>query len=255
MCVRRPGDTVGGMPSASVRKDRRAALRAALAKIFLGDWHPVLRDPLDIYRLSFVVGAVVYALRGDAHASAQLALTAVAVFTARMVNVPRLFDWGFCIAMGFNGWGDALHLFTRFWWYDNVVHINLPCFLSVLLYIGLSRLDVVPDPAQEAKRHSWLVGMALITMCIGVTAASFYEIYEWVVDNWFGQHLHISETDTITDLADGFLGAAIGGALLAGWAAGDLPTRRRPRRSTPAQRSETGLDSSQSRASIRASTR
>jgi hypothetical protein len=212
-------------------------MHQALAKIFLGDWHPVLRDPLDLFRVSFVVGAVLFALHGDRHASAQLALTAVAVFIARMVNVPRLFDWGFCIAMAFNGWGDALHLFSRFWWYDNVVHINLPCFLSVLLYIALSRLDVVPDPAMEAKRHSWLVGMALITLCVGVTMASFYEIYEWVVDNWFGQHLHIGETDTITDLVDGFIGAATGGLLLAAWAAGDLPTRRRPRaRSQPSRR-------------------
>jgi hypothetical protein len=99
----------------------------------------------------------------------------------------------------------------------------------VLLYIALSRLDVVPDPAMEAKRHTWLVGMGLITLCIGVTMASFYEIYEWIVDNWFGQHLHIGETDTITDLADGFIGAATGGLLLAAWAAGDLPTRRRRR--------------------------
>ena len=62
--------------------------------------------------------------------------------------------------------------------------------------------------------------MALITGCLGVTAASFYEIYEWVVDHWFGQHLFIGETDTITDLADGFLGAAIGGC---SWRSGRSP--------------------------------
>jgi hypothetical protein len=200
-----------------------------LAKVFLGDWHPILRDPLDLFRLSFLVGAVVFAVRGDVHGTAQLVLTTVAVFVARMVDVPRLFDWGFCVAMAFNGWGDALHLFSDFWWYDNVVHINLPCFLSVLLFIALSRLDVVRDPATGAKRPAWLFGMAVITFCIGVTIASFYEIYEWVVDHWFGQHLAIGETDTVTDLADGFLGAGIGGLLLAAWAAGELPTQRRPR--------------------------
>jgi hypothetical protein len=223
-------------------------MRSALTRIFLGDWIPVLRDPLDLFRLSFAAGALVFALDGDAHGAEQLALTAVAVFVARMVDVPRLFDWGFCVAMAFNGWGDALRLFEDFWWYDNVVHINLPCFLAVLLYIALSRLDVVPDPATEVKRHSWLVGMALITFCIGVTMASFYEIYEWVVDHWFGQGLAISETDTVTELSDGFLGAAIGGVLLMFWAGGQLPTRRRQRRWT-------GLESSHSRASMRASTR
>jgi hypothetical protein len=39
-----------------------------------------------------------------------------------------------------------------------------------------------------------------------VTAASFYEIYEWVVDDRFGRHVFIGEADTITDLADGFRG-------------------------------------------------
>ena len=64
--------------------------------------------------------------------------------------------------------------------------------------------------------------MALITMCLGVTAAAYYEIYEWVVNNWFGQHLHTGETDTITDLADGFLGAGIGGLFLADMGGGEL---------------------------------
>jgi len=75
-----------------------------------------------------------------------------------------------------------------------------------------------------------VVGMALIAACLGVTAASFYEIYEWVVDNWFGQHLFIGETDTITDLADGFLGAGIGGLFLAAWALTRYTSRRLPTR-------------------------
>jgi hypothetical protein len=220
-------------PSAALPA-RQSKLRSVFDRVFVTDWHPILRDPLDLFRLSFVVGAIIFALQGDRHAAAQLALTSVAVFVARMINPPRLFDWGFCIAMFFNGWGDALHLFSRYWWYDNVVHINLPCFLSVLVYIGLSRLEVVPDPADEAQRPSWLFGMAFITLCIGVTMASFYEIYEWVVDNWFGAHLHIGETDTVTDLADGFLGATIGGALLAAWTVGGFPTRRLHRPRLPA---------------------
>ena len=43
------------------------------------------------------------------------------------------------------------------------------------------------------------------------------------------RHLFIGETDTITDLADGFLGATLGGLILAGWAVGRYPTRRVPR--------------------------
>ena len=194
--------------------------------IFLGDWHPVLRDPLDLFRLSFVVGSVVFSLQGDGHASTQLALTAVAVFLARMVDLPRIFDWGFCVAMAFNGWGDALHLFVDWAWYDNVVHVTLPCFVAPMVYIGLSRVDAVPEPALVRLSPKRLFGMGLIVFCIGVTAVTVYEVYEWIAVRWLDQNLFISYADTIADISDGFLGSAVGALLLCLWALGRFPSRR-----------------------------
>jgi hypothetical protein len=46
------------------RTRRYPRVRAALGKVFLGDWHPVLRDPLDLFRLSFPV----ITSRGTGHA-------------------------------------------------------------------------------------------------------------------------------------------------------------------------------------------
>jgi hypothetical protein len=198
-------------------------------RVFLGDWHPVLRDPLDLVRISFVVGALGFALAGEWDATVRLLLPAIAVLAVRALDVPRLVDCVFCAAMIFQGWGNALHLFSRYWWYDNTVHITLPMALAPIVYIAFSRLDVVPDPAERVGGGSQVVGMALVAACFGVTAASYYEIYEWVVNNWFGQHLFVSETDTITDLADGFLGAGLGGLILAGWTLGRYTTRRVPR--------------------------
>ena len=40
--------------------------------VFLRDWHPVLRDPLDLFRLSFPVGALIFALQGDWDAAVRL---------------------------------------------------------------------------------------------------------------------------------------------------------------------------------------
>src|SRR4051812_41168856 len=205
-------------------------MKRAWALVFMRDWHPVLRDPLDLFRLSFPVGAVIFAFQGDWDAVVRLLLPGLAVFAVRAINVPRAVDWVFGAAMFFQGWGNALHLFEKFWWYDNLVHITLPMSLAPILYIGFARLDVVPDPSERVGSDSELLGMALITGCLGVTAASFYEIYEWVVDHWFGQHLFIGETDTITDLADGFLGAGLGGLFLAAWALTRYTSRRLPHR-------------------------
>jgi hypothetical protein len=205
-------------------------LKQGFALVFLRDWHPILRDPLDLFRLSFPIGAVIYALMGNWDAAVRLAAPGFAVFLVRAIDVPRPIDWTFCTAMFFQGWGNALHLFEKFWWYDNLVHITLPMSLAPILYIGFARLDVVPEPAERTNSTAQLVGMGLITGCLGVTAASFYEIYEWVVDHWFGQHLFIGETDTVTDLADGFLGAGLGGLFLAVWAIARYTSRRLPER-------------------------
>jgi hypothetical protein len=205
-----------------------ATFKEGLKIVFLGDWHPVLRDPLDLFRLSFLVGAVVFAVQGDWDAVVRLVLPLLLVFLIRTLNVPRPIDWVFCIAMAFQGWGNALQLFSKFWWYDNSVHITLPMSLAPILYIGFSRLDVVPDPAERSGSRAELIGMGLIATCLGVTAASGYEVYEWVVDHWFGQHLFIGETDTVTDIADGFLGASLGGLLLIAWALARYTSRRLP---------------------------
>jgi hypothetical protein len=61
-------------PSGDVRQQAgqqppavRARAKAWTKRVFLGDWHPILRDPLNLVRISFVVGAVAFALAGDGH--------------------------------------------------------------------------------------------------------------------------------------------------------------------------------------------
>ena len=76
----------------------RAGLRDRLANIFVGDWHPVLRDPLDVFRLSFPIGAVIFAVQGDGEAFVRLLLPGVLVLVVRALNIPRPIDWVFCLA-------------------------------------------------------------------------------------------------------------------------------------------------------------
>ena len=128
-------------------------LKKGLALVFLRDWHPVLRDPLDLVRLSFPIGAAIFAVQGDWDAAVRLFLPGLAVFACgrSMSHVRRL---GLRAAMFFQGWGNALHLFSGFWWYDNSVHITLPMSLAPILYIGFARLDVVPDTSERVGNTS-----------------------------------------------------------------------------------------------------
>lgn len=46
-------DNEAGPQDAPTETGWKATVQAGLAYIFVGDWHPVVRDPLDVFRLSF----------------------------------------------------------------------------------------------------------------------------------------------------------------------------------------------------------
>jgi hypothetical protein len=67
----------------------RASLRRFWHTVFIADWHPWLRDPLDLFRLSFGVGAVIFALQGDWDAFVRLLIPGLLVCLIRALDVPR----------------------------------------------------------------------------------------------------------------------------------------------------------------------
>jgi hypothetical protein len=44
-----------------------ARMKSHSKRIYLGDWQSILRGPLDLVRISFVVGAAAFAPAGDGH--------------------------------------------------------------------------------------------------------------------------------------------------------------------------------------------
>ena len=68
-----------------------AWLQRFLELVFVRDWHPVLRDPLDLFRLSFPIGAVIFAFLGDWDAVVRLLAPGLAVFVVRFFLFDRLF--------------------------------------------------------------------------------------------------------------------------------------------------------------------
>jgi hypothetical protein len=111
------------------------------ARVLHGDWHPLVRDPIDLLRLSLVLGAFVFLVQGDI------------------------------------GWGGAFDLFNQFDWYDNLVHVTLPMAVGPLAYLALVRLEVVPAfSSANTARHR--IGMAIVACTLGLSAAAIYEIYE-----------------------------------------------------------------------------
>ena len=185
--------------------------------LLLGDWHPLLRDPIDVLRGVPAVGAATFALAGDARAAAILAVAAVVCLVIRPVLLPRLYDLSVVLAANLQGWGEALGLYDEIVWFDNVVHFTVPLLGSPVVYIVLARLDVVPDPRDETHARHY-VGMFLVTLAIGLAIGAIWEMVEYASDHTLGSSLQIDNAETVGDLfADG-CGALCGSAFVVLWA-------------------------------------
>jgi uncharacterized membrane protein YjdF len=191
-----------------------------------GDWHPVVRDPLDVLRGGFVAGALVFAVLGRGGA-VNLAVGALAVVGVRFLNLPRPFDLSFILAMALTGWGEAVRLYDRFGYYDVVVHFLVPLFGAPCVYIALARLDTLPDleDAYGSRRH--LAGIFVVTFALGLAIGALWEILEWASDHTLGSSLQLGQSDTIGDLVADGAGALGGGLFLLAWTVFGWATVRR----------------------------
>jgi len=186
-------------------------------RLLLGDWHPWLRDPIDLLRALLLAGAVGFAAAGDGRGALLLGGAGIVAWAVRFALLPRVYDLCLVLALTLQAWGEALGLYDSIAWFDNVVHFSLPFFGGPTLYIVLARLDVVPDPKDETTtRH--LVGIAIVAFALGVALGGLWEIVEWSSDNALGSQLQLSNDDTVGDLIADSLGSLCGAALLVAWA-------------------------------------
>lgn len=195
-------------------------------RLLLGDWHPLLRDGIDLLRLSLAGGAVAHAVGGDTGGAVVLALSAAAALVARVVNLPRVYDLAFVLALSLQGWGEATGLYDTLSWFDDVVHLVLPFLVAPVLYIALARLDVVPDPRDETHTRHY-VGVAIVTFAAGGAAGAVWEVLEWVSDGLFATSLQQGNADTVTDLLLDLSGSLAGAVLLVVWTARSWGSVRR----------------------------
>ncbi|MBW3652316.1 MAG: hypothetical protein KY433_01735 [Actinobacteria bacterium] len=186
-------------------------------KLVMGDWSPIVRDPLDVLRLAFAAGAVAFAAAGDAAGAFNLALAFAVLVAARLANLPRLYDLAVIVALAFTQGGEALNLYDAIAWYDRVVHVVVPMLASQVLYLCLARVEVMPDPTQETlPRHE--AGMFVAVFALGLAVGALWEIFEWTSDGLFGTQLSEGNTDTVGDLIADACGSLAGGALMVLWA-------------------------------------
>jgi len=190
-------------------------------RLLYGDWNWLVRDGLDVLRYAFIAGTIVFAAQGNPDAVALGAASAV-LLLARVVNLPRWFDFGLIVTMSLIAYGTALGLYGDWFYYDKVVHTLAPFGYSPVLYIALVRLGVVPDPgvAIRERRVARIAGIFIVTLAVGMAVGGFYENVEWLEDKWniLGGHFVKGLWDTETDLLCDATGSLAGATFITIWA-------------------------------------
>jgi uncharacterized membrane protein HdeD (DUF308 family) len=196
-------------------------------RLVYGDWTWLVRDGLDVLRLAFIAGTIVFAVQGRSTAVALTAASAV-LLIARVIDLPRWFDFGLIVAMSLIAWGTALSLYGSWFYYDKIVHGLSPVGYVPVLYIALVRLGVVPDPgnAIRERRVARISGIFIVTLAIGMAVGAGYESVEWFEDKFLGGHFVGGLWDTETDLLCDEGGSSVGAAFLTVWALRGWTSRR-----------------------------
>src|SRR4029079_1821469 len=188
-----------------------------------------VRDWLDVLRLLFIAGTIVFAAQGNPDAVALTAAVTL-LLVARIVDLPRWFDFGLTVAMTLIAWGTALHLYGGWFYYDKVVHGLSPVAYAPVLYIVLVRLGVVPDPGEaiRERRTARISGIFIVTLAVGMAVGAGYENVEWIEDKFgiLGGHFVKGLWDTEPALLCDAGGSLVGAPFLTVWALRGWSSRR-----------------------------
>lgn len=186
-------------------------------RLILGDWTPYVRDGIDVLRIGLVLATAAAFLAGETAGALALLFATVLSLVARVVNLPRAYDLPFVLVLALHAAGEALGWYDSIEWFDRVVHVVLPCLVAPVLYIGLARLDVLPDPRDETHARHY-TGMAIVTFCLGMAVGALWEIVEYASDGTLDTALSEGNADTVGDLVADAVGSLLGALLLVAWA-------------------------------------
>jgi hypothetical protein len=67
-------------------------VRVDTRRLLLGDWHPIVRDAIDVLRIVLLLSALGALIVGEPGAAALLGALGVLTLVARVVQLPRLWS-------------------------------------------------------------------------------------------------------------------------------------------------------------------
>lgn len=118
------------------------------------------------------------------------------------------------IAIAISVAGVIWNLYQQWWWFDEFTHAFF--FFALSLFLGIRLYSKVLVGAAE---HRLL--LTLVVASIGIALGAWWEVGEWIYDQFASGNVVKGKQDTIIDLVVDSVGALIAGGFVAGQGAGE----------------------------------
>jgi len=169
----------------------------------------VTRLLADVVRVAGAASFVAVTTRGGV-AMALMALVLLGLTLLRLAGVPPRLDLATGALLVAAAWWALLGSYERYPWLDAVVHLVATLLVAAAGHRALVTAGVAPavdDPLLPRPR----LGAMVLTLSLGVAAATLWEMGEWVGHTWLDPAVRTGYDDTVGDLACGALGALVAG--------------------------------------------
>jgi hypothetical protein len=192
----------------------------------VGDWGRVFRDPVDLIRLSLLVGVLLCLLQGDWGHAARFAFGFGLSVLVRFAEAPRPFDAAFALGMAFQAWGAYTGAYESVTGYEVTARVVASASIAAMLYLLLVRFRAVPDLSGKSDIHE-RTGILLTATSLGFGVGMLYEVGAWASNSLFDARAFTFD-ELIAHMAIDFVASAAGAALLVFWNRARWQTRRVP---------------------------
>lgn len=130
----------------------------------------------------------------------------------RALASPLWFDGLFCATLLLAVWAALLDWYVTVPGLDLAVHALTTGLVGALAWQVIDRAGLLVDHVHvtRARRAAFLV-----TVMAATTLAVLWEVGEWLGHTYLDRRIQVGQTDTVTDLLAGIVGAALAGLLVA----------------------------------------
>jgi hypothetical protein len=141
---------------------------------------------------------------------ALFALVLFGLTLQRVAGLPGALQAATGLVLLLGAWASTLDWYVAVGWLDLAVHAAGNGLLAVVVVLVMVRAGLLTSTAARASQ----AGVAVVTLCVGVTLGVLWELGEWAGHTYLDDSIQVGYDDTVGDLAFGALGSLAAGVVL-----------------------------------------